>query len=459
VFAVTAILTLALGIGANAAIGGIIGSVLLRAVPLPDGDAVLSVRARHSGTPETPTMSARDVEDWSRSARTVEAFGAWRDWSFTRSTASGRERYYGIISNPGMFRVIGREPVLGRVFTAAENQPGAPLVILLTESAWRARFGADPRVVGQTIHLTRAPHGERAFTIVGVMPDIDLPSFTDVTFWAPSAVDEDAFEGRGLRNRLVWARMTPEASLGETRAELATLAARLAASYPDTHGGWTLDAQPIARSEVGDTRGALLLFAAALVFVLLIACANVAGLLMARSAAREREFAMRSALGGSPTRMLRLVLAEAMVLGAAAGEPRQVADRDPRPRVLRGQLAPGDRDQIDQLVDPVARAAVAPGRRRPEPVALIGQPGRVDHAAAVGPADRDAGPVADQPELGAARQGEGRRERRDRTNRRHGRSHYPAQIPARQTRIVRGIHGCDDAPRPCHHPRRPPADP
>ena len=317
-FTATAVLTLAIGIGANAAIGGVITSVLLRPVPLPDGDRVVNVRAVNVRSPGSGVMSARDVEDWSDRARTMAAFGAWRDWSFSRSTASGRERYLGIIATPGMFAVLGLEPVLGRTYTDQENRPGAG-VILLSERAWRSRFAADPLMLGRTLNLSRAPHGERPFTVIGIMPDVDLPSFIDVEFWAPAAIDEDAAEGRWLRNRRVWGRLSADHTLPEAMNELRSLAAQTAAEFPDSHGGWTVEVQPVSISEVGSTRGALLFFAIAIALVLLVGCANVAGLLVARAAGRAREFGIRAALGSEPRHIVRLVFAEAVVLGALAG--------------------------------------------------------------------------------------------------------------------------------------------
>jgi putative ABC transport system permease protein len=268
--------------------------------------------------PGPGVMSARDIEDWSPQARTMAAFGAWRDWSFSRSTVGGRERYLGIIATPGLFAVLGLEPVLGRTYTDDENRTGAG-VLLLSERVWRTRFGADPLILGRTLSLSRAPHGERPFTVIGIMPDVDLPSFTDAEFWAPSAVDEDAGEGRWLRNRRVWGRLAATHTLPEAAAELQSLAAQTAAAFPDSHSGWTVDVQPVSISEVGSARGALLFFATAIALVLLVGCANVAGLLVARATGRAREFAIRTALGSEPRHIVKLVLAEAVVLGVLAG--------------------------------------------------------------------------------------------------------------------------------------------
>ena len=317
-FTATAVLTLAIGIGANAAIGGVITSVLLRPLPLPAGERVVHVRAVNLETPGSGVMSARDIEDWSPRARTMAALGAWRDWSLSRSTVGGRERYLGVIATPGLFAVLGLEPVMGRTFTDDENRQSAG-VILLSERAWRTRFGADPLILGRTLSLSRAPQGERPFTVIGVMPDVDLPSFTEAEFWAPSAIDEDAREGRWLRNRRVWGRLAATHTLQEAMTELQSLAAQTAADFPDSHKGWTVDVQPVSISEVGSARGALLFFATAIALVLLVGCANVAGLLVARATGRAREFAIRTALGSEPRHIVKLVFAEALVLGLIAG--------------------------------------------------------------------------------------------------------------------------------------------
>jgi predicted permease len=318
-FTTVAVATLALGIGANGALGGIIASVLVRPLPLPDADQLVAVRARNPKDGQLAPISGRDVEDWAAASRTMAAFGAWRDWSFSRTTPGGRERYYGIIATGDIFRVLALRPLLGRTFTADDDRPGATAVVVLTESAWRSRFAADSAVVGRTLTLSRAPRGDIAFTVIGVVPDPDVPSFDEVTFIAPAVVDDDAMRGRWLRNRRVWARMHPGVTLAEARAEMTMLAAQLSAAYPDSHGGWTVDVQPLARAEVGSMRPRLLFFGAAVGFVLLIACANVAGLLIARASGREREFAVRAALGGRAGHIVKLVLAEAAVLGMVAG--------------------------------------------------------------------------------------------------------------------------------------------
>lgn len=318
-FSAVAVLTLALGIGANTAIASIIAAVLFRPLPLDDSDRVVAVRAVQPNGGQTSTISTRDVEDWTRDSRTIEAFAAWRDWSFARPLPTGRERYYGIIATPGIFRVLRVRPLMGRVFTDEENTPGRGGVILLTERTWRGRFAADPGILGRTLILSRAPHGDRPFTVIGIMPDIDIPSLADVTFYAPSIVDEDALADRDVRNRRVWARLRGGVALSEARAELTGLAAGLARAFPASHGGWGVEVRPLVHAEVGTMRGTLLFFAAAIGFVLLIACANIAGLLIARAMGRAREFAVRSALGGRPFHMVKLVIAEALVLGGAAG--------------------------------------------------------------------------------------------------------------------------------------------
>lgn len=308
-----AVLTLALGIGANTAIFSFVNGILLHPLPFPEPDRLLAVwefNAQQSGR-----SSTHNVEDWARASRSIEQFGVWRDWGFTLKGPEGPEPLYGGVASPEFFQVLRARAQVGRVFLPEENQPGKDHVVLLSDALWRRHFGGDRRIPGQPLTL----NGE-IFTIVGVLPaEFDAPSFSGVEVWAPNSVDEDLREGRWLRNRSVVARLKPGATLEQARAELGAMAQRLAAAYPDTNGGWSVGASSYQEHEVGSVRPAFFVFAGAVGFVLLIACANVANLLLARAAARKKEFAIRAALGAGRMRVVRQMLTESVLLALLAG--------------------------------------------------------------------------------------------------------------------------------------------
>ena len=311
-----AVLTLALGIGSNTAIFSFVNGILLRPLPFSEPDRILALwESNPQKGHNFQVASTHNVEDWARSSRTIEQFGVWRDWGFTWKGPEGNEPLYGGIASPEFFQVLRTRPALGRVFLPEENQPGKDHVVLLSDSLWRSRFGGDRGILGRPLTL----NGE-VFTVIGILPaEFDAPSFSGTDVWAPHSIDEDLQKGRWLRNRSVIARLRPGSTMAQARAELTTIAQQLSSAYSDTNSGWSIALTSLQEHEVGSVRPAFLLFVGAVGFVLLIACANVANLLLARAAARKKEFAIRAALGAGRGRVLRQMLTESVLLALLSG--------------------------------------------------------------------------------------------------------------------------------------------
>jgi len=315
-FTAVAVLTLALGIGANTAIFSFVNGMLLHPLPFPEAYRLVVLSERNPEKRRNiPVASPRNLEDWERESQTIEQFGAWRDWHFRLTTADGPAFVSSAISSPGLFRVLGIQPLRGRLPLPEENQPGRDHVAVITNNFWQTQFGHAENVVGQTLLLDK-----QAFTIIGVLPPefeaLNLGSF-DV--WAPLSVDPDQSLGRAARNRRVYGRLKHGVSLAEAQAEMSTIAARLADAYPNENRGWTVSINGLQNEEVGDLRTSILLFLVAVGMVLLIACINVSNLMIARAAGRRKEFAVRVALGAGRFQLLRQLLTESVLLSLLGG--------------------------------------------------------------------------------------------------------------------------------------------
>jgi predicted permease len=317
----TVVGTIGCGIALNVAVFTVINAVLLRPLPFPGADRLVvlgSSRAEQPGA--LRTMSLNDLGDVAAGSKSYEAVGAWRDWSFRLRTPNGVRGVYASIVTPGFFEALPVKPVLGRVFGPGEDRAGQNLRVLISERLWREEFHADGSIIGRTVTLSRAPMGDAVFTIVGVLPaDIGWPPAADTQVWALSSIDEDAGLRRDVRNRRVVARLRSGVSLDAANAELAVMARALAGAYPATNAGWTVRAVPAVESLLGPTRNLLLAFLIAVGCVALIACANVAGVLLADTAGRRREFAVRLAIGATRRRIVGTVLGESLALSAIAG--------------------------------------------------------------------------------------------------------------------------------------------
>jgi putative ABC transport system permease protein len=315
-FALAIAVTLALGIGANAAILSFVHAILMRPLPFTEPDRLVAIEEINiAGGRDFGTMSVENAREMLAASRTVGEWGAWRDWGFQIRVGDEAENVYGGIASPSLFTTLGARTVAGRLFDPGEDSPGRNQVVLLSHRLWQRRFAGDPGVVGRELRTERG-----TYVIAGVLaPDFDSPELGPMDVWAPHSVDEDLGKGRWLRNRRVYARLRPGASVEAAERELAAMATRMAASYPETNEGWSVRVTPLHEYEVGYARPALLVFLGATGFVLLIACVNIANLLLGRIASRKREFALRTAVGASRGRIIRQVLVESTLLAVPGG--------------------------------------------------------------------------------------------------------------------------------------------
>jgi putative ABC transport system permease protein len=320
-FTLVAVLTLALGIGANTAVFSLINAVLLRPLPYAQPDRLVLVweSAPFFGLRDSPVAPANYV-DWKARSHSFEEMGALEDHSY-RLTGNGTpEVVEGSEATAGLFRALQTRPMLGRTFREDEDQPGAAKVAVISEGFWRRRFAADPRIIGQSILLNDEKH-----TIVGVLAARTEPpaEYSGVLgeIWTPlrSAYTAREWADRGRHNWMVIARLRRGVALAQADAEMKAIGAGLAREYPETNEKVGAFVAPLRDHFVGSTRRVLFIMLAAVACVLLIACANLANLLLARAANRSKEVAVRTALGGGAWQLVRQSVCESLLLCAAGG--------------------------------------------------------------------------------------------------------------------------------------------
>ena len=315
-YTLAAVLTLGLGLGASTAIFSVVSGVVLRPLPFPKPADLVTLCERHPSVEGFCVASPPNVEDW-RAAATLREIGIARSWGFRVSVGGRAESVDGGLATAGYFAALGVRPALGRLMRPDEYGPSRRVVVL-SDALWRTRFGGDSTLVGRTIALDGDPH-----LVIGVLPPaLQIPQLEWVELWASLPFDPQDEENRRWRGFQIVARLAPGATRDAATAELATIARRLGDQYPETNREWGVAVLDLRESLVGDVRTRLFVFLGAVGLVLLLGCANLANMTLARTANRTQELAVRSALGATRARLARLLLLESGLVslaGAALG--------------------------------------------------------------------------------------------------------------------------------------------
>ncbi|MGD0362452.1 MAG: ABC transporter permease, partial [Bryobacteraceae bacterium] len=312
-FTIVTILVLALGIGANAVLFSVINAVLLRPLPFPDPARLVQIWESNVSRGRTAeVVSPYNFVDWQKQSTAISEMAVYEFASLALNTRAGPERMDAAFVSSRFFRVFRMAPQLGRTFSPEDDYPGSHSVII-SYRAWQRHFNSDPRIAGKPITLDGEP-----FTIIGVMPAAFRFPALGTDLWGTPAFDLKS-RSRGSHYLFCAGRIQPGVTLGQAQSEMSTIAHRLEQQYPDTNHGSGVMLVSLQEEMVGGFRRGLLLLWGAVTLVLLIGCANIAHLLLARAASRQKELAIRTALGAGRLRLVRQLLTESTMLAVAGG--------------------------------------------------------------------------------------------------------------------------------------------
>ena len=323
-FTAIAVITLALGIGANTAMFSVINGVLLRPLPYHQPERLVTIweESPERGMYQMP-VSFANMREWINQNHTFEQISAYTFTDLNFTGTGEPARLSTVRASANLFSLVGATPMLGRTFLPEEDKDGASRVVVLSHAIWQSRFGSTPEIIGQSVTLNN-----QNYTVVGVMPSsfqfpvgfgyLGKVLNDPIDLYVPLAATEEE-AGRGNYSFFVLGRLRPAVSIDQAQAEMSTIEGRLEQQYPDSNTGIGVRLIATQEQTVKEIRPALLVLLGAVAFLLLIACANIANLLLARSASRQKEFAIRTALGASRLRVLRLLLTESLMLSFAGG--------------------------------------------------------------------------------------------------------------------------------------------
>jgi putative ABC transport system permease protein len=310
-FTLVAVITMALGIGANTALFSVVNGVLLKSLPFKDPNRLVFVQATNVKFPPpgigVSTLNFRDLKDQTQS---FETLSARQGFTVNLTSKDQPEKIQGEKVTADLFDTMGIAPLAGRTFTPQEDQPGGTPVILLSQGLWQRRFGGDPNIIGQTISIN-----SQETTVIGIMPNDYRPK---IEFWMPLAISYENAD-RSLHNVQIIGRLAPGVTIQQAQTEVSAIAGRLAEQFPEHNHGWDMGLVAYQDFVTVNIRWALMTLLGAVGCVLLIACANVANLLLARAASREKEIAIRLAMGASRGRLIRQVLTESVLISLIGG--------------------------------------------------------------------------------------------------------------------------------------------